>query len=46
MKRNMGNTMCSDRGMYIRNTADIMPKWRYIRIADIPELYAIGFGGL
>ena len=24
--------------MYMRNIADIIPKWKDIRIADIPEL--------
>ena len=32
----------SSRGIYIRNTADITPKWKNMcSIADIPELYAI-----
>ncbi len=31
----------SSRGIYIRNTADITPKWKNMcSIADIPELYA------
>jgi len=32
----------SSRGIYIRNTADITPKWKNMcSIADIPELVAI-----
>ena len=32
----------SSRGMYVRSTSDILPKWKDIRsIADIPKLDAI-----
>jgi hypothetical protein len=35
----------SSRGMYVRSTSDILPKWKDIRnirsIADIPPLYEI-----
>ncbi|MDI6886453.1 MAG: hypothetical protein QMD22_08980 [archaeon] len=32
----------SSRGMYIRNNADIPPRWKDVRsIADIPKLYEI-----
>jgi len=32
----------SSKGMYIRSTSDILPKWKDMRnIEDIPKLYAI-----
>ena len=31
----------SSRGLYIRNIADIIPKWKGMRIADILTLYEI-----
>ena len=37
----------SARGMYMRNTADILQKWKNVRrIADIPKLSEIGGKGL
>ncbi len=33
--------MISARGVYIRNTADIIPNLKNIRNADMKELYAI-----
>ena len=43
-KENRGDGRFIQR-MYMCNIADIIPKWKDIRIADIPELGVIGGNG-